>query len=282
MELNRLRQADEAFQPVTVVRVAPGARSSDTDVAATEEPMEIRLNGEAFAVIMRTPGEDRELTAGFLFSERVIHTLGEIGSIRHCQFDELAGTTGKLDRQNIVDVQVLGDVSQRLADRRRVMMNSSCGLCGRTTIESLRADAPRIAAAWTIPQSMIAGLPARLRANQSGFSETGGLHAAALFTLDGAVEAAAEDVGRHNAVDKVIGRMLLVERLPLGSSILMVSGRSSFEIVQKAFLAGIPVVAAVSAPSSLAIELADEAGITLAGFVRGDTFNVYAHPERIA
>jgi FdhD protein len=161
-------------------------------------------------------------------------------------------------------------------------MSASCGLCGRVTIESLRVEAPEILADWTIHAGLIATLPDALRRAQAVFNETGGLHAAGLFDRSGNLEAMAEDVGRHNAVDKVIGRMLLEGRLPLGQSILFVSGRTSYEIVQKAFLAGIPVVGAVSAPSSLAVELAEEAGITLLGFVRGSTFNLYSHARRIA
>ncbi len=322
---------DEAFQSVTVVRVGPGAASPATDVAATEEPMEIRLNGEPFAVIMRTPGEDRELTAGFLFAERVVHGPSDIDAIRLCaapsmaggsdqppplagsiagaasfgeprrSADRVGGEAGRIELgerssrisavgpsagaadggQNVVDVRIGGDVSKRLAERRRVVMTAACGLCGRTSIESLRTEAAPITAGWTVPRAFVASLPGRLRTTQNAFDTTGGLHAAALFSREGALEAAAEDVGRHNAVDKIVGRMLLVERLPLSDSILVVSGRASFEIVQKAFLAGIPVVAAVSAPSSLAINLAREAGITLAGFVRGDTFNLYSGAERV-
>ncbi len=154
-------------------------------------------------------------------------------------------------------------------------------MCGRLTIDSLRVEAPFIRVAWHVPAATLVQLPDRLRASQRVFDETGGLHAAGLFTADGRLEDMAEDVGRHNAVDKVIGRMLMRERLPLADHLLFVSGRTSFEIVQKAFLAGIPIVAAVSAPSSLAIELAADGGITLVGFLRGTSFNVYAHAERI-
>lgn len=186
----------------------------------------------------------------------------------------------------MIDVRIrearTNDLAARAGERRRVMMNSSCGLCGRVTIESLRVQAPMILAEWTIQARTIAALPEALRRAQAVFDETGGLHGAGLFDRSGALDAVAEDVGRHNAVDKVIGRMFLDARLPLDQSILFVSGRTSYEIVQKAFLAGIPVVGAVSAPSSLAVELAEETGITLLGFVRGSTFNVYSHRGRLA
>jgi FdhD protein len=168
-----------------------------------------------------------------------------------------------------------------LSARRQVTTNSSCGLCGRLTIESLRLDNPPLVCGWTVAADTLACMPDRLRAAQAVFDATGGLHAAGLFTRDGQLVDVAEDVGRHNAVDKVVGRMLMREALPLSHHVLFVSGRTSFEIVQKAFLAGIPVVGSVSAPSSLAIDLAEEAGITLVGFVRGTSFNIYSHPARI-
>jgi FdhD protein len=168
-----------------------------------------------------------------------------------------------------------------MADRRQVTTTSSCGLCGRRTIESLASEAAPIRASWRVPATTIASLPDLLRARQAVFDETGGLHAAGLFSRDGRLLDVAEDVGRHNAVDKIVGRMLMREALPLSEHLLCVSGRTSFEIVQKAIFAGIPIVAAVSAPSSLAIELAQEYGVTLVGFIRGDSFNIYAHGERV-
>jgi FdhD protein len=169
-----------------------------------------------------------------------------------------------------------------LAGRRQVMTNSSCGLCGRSSIDSLRTEGPPIAAAWVVQRSVVSGLPDALRAGQRTFDATGGLHAAGLFSAAGRLDDLAEDVGRHNAVDKVVGRRLMREALPATDRVLFVSGRTSFEIVQKAFLAGIPVLVSVSAPSTLAIDLAEECGITLVGFVRGDNFNVYSHPDRVA
>ena len=268
------------FRCVDLTRIRGGVRSAALDRAATEEPLEVRLHDRPFAVIMRTPGADRELVAGFLLAEGVLKNTDDLGTIEHCT-DPAAEHP-----ENRVDVRLLGRSAEALdrvmADRRNVTTNSSCGLCGRLTIESLRTDLPPLPSSWTIATPIVIELPDRLRRAQAVFEETGGLHAAGLFTQDGRLETMAEDVGRHNAVDKVIGRMLIQERLPLGGHLLFVSGRTSFEIVQKAFLAGIAMVAAVSAPSSLAIELADDCGITLVGFLRGPDFNIYTHPERIA
>jgi len=261
-----------------VVRVKGERRSADVDRAATEEPLEIRLHSRPFAVVMRTPGADRELAAGFLFAEQVIASADDLGTIEYCTLPSRPETA-----ENIVNVGLTDPArAERALDgRRQVTTNSSCGMCGRLTIESLTANAASIVANWTMPATVLLRLPERLRAAQAGFDETGGLHAAGLFTPDARLADHAEDVGRHNAVDKVIGRMLLRELLPLSQHLLCVSGRTSFEIVQKALLAGIPLVAAVSAPSSLAIDLAEESGITLVGFVRGDSFNIYTHADRI-
>jgi FdhD protein len=264
---------------VRVVRVGPGGAQDDEDVAATEEPLEIRLHGKPFVVTMRTPGHDRELAAGFLFSEGVIRSSADLGAVEHCRHPDHPGG------HNIVDAYLVGDaaasVESHLDDRRRVLTTSSCGMCGRTTIEALRVRAAPLRPGAPFPRNLAASFPDRLRAHQGVFDETGGLHAAALFTADGACETAAEDVGRHNAVDKVVGSMLLQDRLPLSGCALAVSGRASYEILQKAWLAGVGLVCAVSAPSSLAIELARAAGITLLGFVRDGSFNIYAHPQRI-
>ena len=241
--------------------------------------MEVRVNGAPFAVIMRTPGADRDLAAGFLLAEDVIRSADEIGAIEHCADVEAEG------RDNTINVTVLQDAVTRLdaklAERRQVTMSSSCGLCGRRTIESLQSRVSTVAGEWTIPASLIASLPDRLRAAQAVFQSTGGLHAAGLFDRQGVLQLSAEDVGRHNAVDKIVGRTLLAGQHPLDQRVLLVSGRTSFELVQKALLAGVPLIAAVSAPSSLAIDLATEAGITLCGFVRGATFNIYSHPRRV-
>jgi len=271
--------ADTSFRAVDVTRVRGNEQSRAADCAAAEEPLEVRLHGRSFAVVMRTPGADRELAAGFLFSERVLTSADELGTIEYC-------TDPAADHpENIVNVTLTGGtpatIEHMLAERRQVTTNSSCGLCGRLTIESLRTGGQPLDASWTVGRSVVSSFPDRLRASQRTFDATGGLHAAGLFTADGRLEDLAEDVGRHNAVDKVIGRMLMREALPLSDRVLFVSGRTSFEIVQKAFLAGIPVLVSVSAPSTLAIDLAVETGMTLVGFVRGTGFNVYAHPERI-
>ena len=241
--------------------------------------MEVRVNGASFAVIMRTPGADRDLAAGFLFAEDVIRGADELGTIEYCLDTTAEG------RDNTINVTVTGEAHVRLAsrldERRQVTMTSSCGLCGRRTIESLRARVAGVAGNWTRGAEVIASLPDRLRASQAAFESTGGIHAAGLFDRAGELQLVAEDVGRHNAVDKILGRTLLAGRHPLDESILLVSGRTSFELVQKALLAGVPLIAAVSAPSSLAIDLAIQAGITLCGFVRGERFNIYSHPHRI-
>ena len=269
----------EALRSVDVIRVRGAARAAESDRAATEEPLELRLHDQPFAVIMRTPGADRELAAGFLLAERVIGGADDLGTIAHC-------TDPAADHpENVVDVTLANGsaeaIDRLLAGRRQVTTSSSCGMCGRRTIESLATEVAPLRAAWSVPASTIAALPERLRARQAVFDETGGLHAAGLFARDGSLVDIAEDVGRHNAVDKIVGRMLMREALPLSDHLLCVSGRTSFEIVQKAIFAGIPIVAAVSAPSSLAIELAQEYGVTLVGFIRGDSFNIYAHAQRV-
>jgi FdhD protein len=267
------------MRKVTVTRVGRTAHAGPEDVAAAEEPLDVRLQGQSFAVIMRTPGDDRALAAGFLFSERVIRTSEDIGAIEHCRHPD------QTKAHHVVNVFLRGDAAsealKHLEQRRRVVANSSCGVCGRASIDELRSDIPALTSDSRVDAAVISGLPGALRQRQATFDETGGLHGAGLFDVSGVLVASAEDVGRHNAVDKVIGGMLLEDRLPPPDSILMVSGRVSFEIVQKAWLAGVPVLAAVSAPTSLAIDLAREAGITLIGFVRDGGFNIYAHEVRV-
>jgi FdhD protein len=241
---------------------------------AVELPLEVRLNSEPFSVIMRTPGDDRHLALGFLLSESVVRSLDDVERV---DVDEV---------ENVVNVWIapgrLDVVNQALGQRRQVNMNSACGMCGRRSLESLAVDARPFAVEWQVREVVLLGLPRSLSRVQSAFAETGGLHAAGLFGINGELDVSAEDVGRHNAVDKLLGRMLGDRRLPCDRSLLVVSGRSSFEIVQKAWLGGIRLIAAVSAPSSLAIDLAREAGMTLLGFVRPGRFNVYAGAERIA
>jgi FdhD protein len=258
-------------QPVDVWRY-PEQVSGD-DAVAVEAPLEVRLHGEPFSVIMRTPGADRDLALGFLLTE---------GLLRHR--DELA-RVDVLDAAHAVDVALVPArqhaAAVALARRRSVTTTSSCGLCGRASLASLTVDLPVCPHEWHVAAAVVGALPDALRRVQSAFARTGGLHAAALFATDGRLVASAEDVGRHNAVDKLLGRMLLAGALPLRDVLLMVSGRSSFEIVQKAWYGSVPFVAAVSAPSSLAVQLAHDAGITLLGFVRDGRFNVYAHAGRV-
>jgi FdhD protein len=265
---------------VEVVRVRQDRRTTAADRVVVEEPLDIRIHGQPFATLMRTPGADPELAAGFLLSERVLRSADELGAIEHCR----DGTDPDQPAENIVNVTLVSTsakaVEDALAMRRHVVANSSCGVCGRVSIEKLRDDLQPISEGEAVPAAIVAALPDTLRLAQRLFEESGGLHAAGLFDRTGRLTTSAEDVGRHNAVDKVIGRMLMADRVPLDDQLLFVSGRTSFEIVQKAWCAGIPVVAAVSAPSSLAITLAEEAGITLVGFVRDGGFNVYAHPRR--
>ena len=264
---------------VQVVRVTRHGCEERSDVAATEEPLEIRLHDQPFAVIMRTPGSDRELAAGFLLAEGVIANGDELGAVEHCRHPDHP------EAHNVVNAflvgRAAGELTARLAERRNVLANSSCGICGRASIECLLTRAETLASTVVLPADLLRALPDRLRARQPLFEETGGLHAAGIFTANGECIESAEDVGRHNAVDKVIGTLLLASRLPLTGHTLAVTGRVSYEIVQKAWLAGLEVICAVSAPSSLGIELAREAGITLIGFARGETFNVYTHPHRV-
>lgn len=261
----------ESMRRIGVVRVAAGAMGEASDTVAIEAPLEVRLDGQPFSVTMRTPGADRELAAGFLFTEGILTGRADV-----------AGLTDGID---VVDVALTPEraavVATQRDARRQVTTTSSCGMCGRPDLASTRLTAHVLVPAEPVSADVVLSLPARLAACQPTFAQTGGLHAAALCDRNGQVIDSAEDVGRHNAVDKIVGRRLLAGRLPAGDAILFVSGRTSFEIVQKAWLAGIPVVAAVSAPSSLAIELAGEAGITLIGFVRGDRFNVYTHAGRV-
>ena len=263
----------DAFQVFDVVRVDDRGIRSAADHVAAEQPLEVRLEGHPFSVIMRTPGADEDLALGFLYSESVILRPGDVRRVE------------RTDSPNVINVRLSRDRAEILPDllggRRQVVTNSSCGMCGRRTLESLIVNAPPLRVQWTVHSEVILNLPATLRAAQPAFSETGGLHAAGLFDAEGCLELSAEDVGRHNAVDKLLGRMLLNKRMPLDHSLLFVSGRTSFEIVQKAFLGGIGLVGAVSAPSSLAIELARRTGITLLGFVRDGRFNIYSHHERL-
>ena len=257
-----------------MLRVRGAHREQVVDCAAVEAPLSIRVQGEPFVLTMRTPGDDRHLAAGFLLSEQVITAPADLVAI----VEDTSGDGVEVT----LDARSAARLARRRDQRRLVTATAACGICGRPTDEATHTDAPVMPIAWQVPTDAISALPDRLRAAQPVFDQTGGLHAAGLFTRDGRLVAVAEDVGRHNAVDKVIGRQVLAATLPLAEHVLCVSGRASFELVQKAVLAGIPVLVAVSAPSTLAIELAERHGLTLAGFVRGDGFNVYTHPDRIA
>ena len=283
-----------ASEQVAVVRLRNGHAVGAVDRVAGEEPLEIRLQGRPFATIMRTPGADCELAAGFLLAERILRSADDIGTIAHCRDPDTATANLPPDTanahplmtaDNVINVTLIpaqAEAAERaLAERRQVVANASCGVCGRLTIASLRADLAPLSRGAVMSTTVVSAWPERLRAAQPLFDETGGLHAAGLFDRHGVLVTSAEDVGRHNAVDKVVGRMLMREALPLADHALFVSGRTSFEIVQKAWCAGIAIVGSVSAPSSLAIALARDAGMTLIGFVRDAGFNIYAHPERI-
>ena len=247
------------------------------DSLAREEPLEIRVKGESVAVTMRTPGHDEELAIGFLLSEGVIAGPSDVLEVAPCQQGEAAL------HGNVLNVFLAPKVGIDLAKlRRNVYASSSCGLCGKASIESVHNHfEPLTKREPVIAAELILQLPAKLRAKQETFDKTGGLHAAGLFDDAGNLLTLREDIGRHNAVDKVLGRSMLDGNFPLEDRVMMVSGRASFEILQKALAGCVPVICAVSAPSSLAVEFARESGQTLVGFLRGDTFNVYSHQDRI-
>jgi FdhD protein len=257
---------------VEAVVLRDGAKRASAETIVVEEPLEIRLDGAPLAVTMRTPGDDVELAAGFLVTEGVARDFGAVTSIAHCDAE-----------RNTVDARTEpGARGIVRPEPRAFVATSACGLCGKATLESLRTWAPPLRAdPAQVDARTLYALPERLRAAQSLFRTTGALHAAGLFSLDGALLCAREDVGRHNAVDKVVGWAALEGKLPLARTVLLASGRIGFEIAQKALVAGIPIVAAISGPSSLAVELARENGMALCAFVRGESLTVYAGAERI-
>lgn len=259
-----------------VVRYAHGTRSDAVDAVVAEEPLEIRVAGDPLVVVMRTPGRDDELAAGFLFTEGLLRSPRDLGAIQFCRDGDGASLP------NVVNViPALEARFDLLEFKRSFPSGSSCGICGKSSIDRVhRAHAP-LADDLRVPASTVLALPERMRAAQALFARNGSIHAAALFDRAGGLVLLREDVGRHNAVDRIVGRRVMDEGLPLAGHILMVSGRVSFEIVQKALAARIPVVAAVSGATSLAIALAESSGMTLAGFVRGDGMNVYCGQERI-
>jgi FdhD protein len=264
---------------VRLTTVNAGVPSTRADTLAGEEPMEIRAGGPgqepaAVAVTMRTPGGDFELAAGFLFTEGLVRARAEIASVAYCELP------AEDQHYNVVTVRLTRPWNAE-AVRRNFFATSSCGVCGKAALEDVETQCAPVGPGPVVAADVLSSLPDRLRRSQSVFDRTGGLHAAGLFDPAGSLIASREDVGRHNAVDKVIGERFLADDVPLGGCVLQVSGRLSFEIVQKAAVAGIPVVSAVSAPSSLAVDAADRLGMTVAGFVRDGRFNVYTHPERI-
>ena len=263
-----------------VVSVRDGHRSERPERVVTEEPMEVRVAGPgqepvSVSVTMRTPGHDFELAVGFLAGEGPVASPSDVGSVRYCD-----PRGGGPQLYNVVSVDVARPFDAE-ALRRNFYASSSCGVCGKATLEQLEVRCGAVPPGPPVPASVVLAMPQLLRRAQRIFDETGGLHAAGCFTRDGRVIAVREDVGRHNALDKLVGRALLAGDLPMADLVLMVSGRVSFEIVQKAAAAGLPVICAVSAPSSLAVETAERLGMAVAGFVRGSGFNVYSCPERI-
>jgi FdhD protein len=261
---------------VNRMAVRPGGIRESEDRVAAEEPLEIRIGGVPLAVLMRTPGDDEALVAGFLLTEGLIRGPEDLEAVRPCT-DVPAEARG-----NVMDAMLAEGVPDpSVRTRRAFYASSSCGICGKASIEEVRLQARPLRTGPTIAPDALPRLVPALRMAQVTFERTGGLHAAGLFAFDGRLVGVAEDVGRHNAVDKIVGARVLLGDWPLDERLLLVSGRVGFEIVQKAWLAGIPAVAAVSAPSSLAVELAREAGMTLLAFLRGEDYNVYAGPERL-
>jgi FdhD protein len=257
-------------------RKADGGYECVSDEVAIEEPLEIRIGQNPLAVTMRTPGNDEELAAGFLLSEGILRTRADLREISRCTLPASLG--------NVLNITLAATAKFTPAAAHRFgTISTSCGLCGKTSIEFIRQQFSPIdsTASLRIDAAMLLELPERLRSAQGNFARTGGIHAAAIFDFEGNLVVLREDIGRHNAVDKAIGRAFLDELLPLKNHIMMVSGRSSLEIVQKALAAGIPIVAAVSAPSTLAVNFARESNQTLIGFLRPPTFNIYSHVERV-
>jgi FdhD protein len=262
-----------------IVRLQGQQRSTRPDSLAAEEPLEIRINGSALTVSMRTPGADFDLVAGFLVAEGLVAGPEELTALRYC-----AGATDEgVNTYNVIDAALRNRAAAPVSLHRNLLTSSACGICGRETIEAIRTRVPHdlTADGLRITPDILYGLPDTLRAAQKVFDSTGGLHAAGLFTAEGELLCLREDVGRHNAVDKVVGWALRENLLPLTGHVLMVSGRASFELTQKAAMAGLPLLAAVSAPSSLAVDLAEELGLTLVGFLRNRSGNVYTGAERI-
>jgi FdhD protein len=274
------RRNSEPVRRQSIEAVRDGIRTRRDDLVVVEEPLEIRLArlgetgpGHPISITMRTPGSDVELALGFLHGEGLIRSNRDVASVHECGAD-----------RNVVRIELAADAPLDLARlERNFYTSSSCGVCGKASLEAVAAmmAAKPVEGAGNVSAALLRSLAGRLHSAQPVFRDTGGLHAASLFDESGALIAASEDVGRHNALDKLVGERLIADALPLSGSVLLLSGRASFELLQKAAMAGVPVVASVGAPSSLAIDLAQRTGILLAGFLRGDSFNVYAHGERL-
>ena len=265
--------ANESSRSELILRFAEGKTTEQPDKLAVEEPLEIRIEGHSVAVVMRTPGHDRELAAGFLVSENLVRDAADIFEITQC---------GSTSEESIVNVTLRNPQSfDPTKLTRNVFSSSSCGVCSKATIEAVRQFFAPIDEDCQVHVATLVRLSPALREKQQAFNQTGGLHACALFDLHGNLQEIREDVGRHNALDKLIGYAVFANRLPLRAHVLFLSGRVSFEMMQKALAAGIPIVAAISAPTSLAVEFARESNQTLVGFLRGETMNIYAGAARI-
>jgi FdhD protein len=276
--------AKPAAPGLQVRRWSAGHWTDSPDAVVTEEPLQLMLDGKPLSVVMRTPGQDIELCMGLMFSEGIVRTLDEVRLIRISaesgEEEARLRVEAELVESNQVDVHLAG--APRRKPERSMLSSSACGVCGTVLIEDLRRDLAKLPDGPEVDPSLLPGLVDRLREGQGVFERTGGLHAAGLFNSEGLLLYLREDIGRHNAVDKVVGRALLDGALPATTSVLVVSGRAGYEIVQKSISAGIPMLAAVGAPSSLAVALAQEFNQTLVGFLREDRFNVYSRPERLA
>jgi len=267
-----------------VRRWEAGRWSESPDAVVTEEPLQLLLDGKPLSVLMRTPGEDIELAVGLMFAEGIIRSRDDVKEIRISaeagEADSRVRVDASLVESNQVDVHLVA--APRRRPERSMLSSSACGVCGAVLIDDLRRDLSALKDGLAVDPTILPGLVEQLRSHQGVFERTGGLHAAGLFTQGGELTCLREDVGRHNAVDKVVGRRLLDGRVPASETVLVVSGRAGYEIVQKSISAGIPVLCAVGAPSSLAVALAREFNQTLVGFLRGERFNVYSAPERLA
>lgn len=275
-----------SVRPIEIIKITGAQSKVNPDLIAAEEPLEIRLGfgplgdreQRSLSVTMRTPGHDYELAVGFLFTEGVINSFSEIESIKYCE-----DVGRQEEKENVVRVELKPDVKLDFEKfSRNFYTTSSCGVCGKSSIESVQVNCAKLTDNLRVSPGVIHALSSKLRAAQQVFEYTGGLHAVGLFDTDGSLEILREDVGRHNAMDKIIGACLFKNEVPLSNKMVMVSGRGSFELVQKAVRAGAPLMAAVGAPSSLAVSLANDMGMTLLGFVRDNSFNVYSGKERIA